>query len=250
MENMLLVGLSRQMALTRQLDVIANNIANLNTTGFKSHSPIFEQFLGSGARQGSGRVSFVHDRGTWHDFGQGAIQRTDNPLDVAIDGEAFLVVQTPNGERYTRNGALQLDTTGQIVTTDGHPVLGTGGPIVLQRNDSDISISPDGRISVREGSNNKTDSLRGKLRLVSFASPQQLKKEGASYYLAPADVTAQPDNKSRVVQGAIEKSNVSGMMEMARMIEITRAYTHIGSMLQQQHDINRNSLQHLVEVPN
>ena len=115
MQNALLVGLSRQMALGREMDVVANNIANLDTTGYKADGSLFEEYLGSAARAGNGnaRVSFVLDRGIWHDMSQGPIQHTGNPLDVAIDGNAFLVVQTPRGERYTRNGALQINAAGQ-----------------------------------------------------------------------------------------------------------------------------------------
>ena len=171
MQNALLVGLSRQVALARELDVVANNIANLNTTGYKADGSLFEEYLDAAARadQTGSRVSFVHDRGIWHDMSQGPIERTGNPLDVAIDGDGFLVVQTPRGERYTRNGAMQINATGQLVTSDGYPVLGDGGPITLQPTDRQVSISHDGTISVREGTS-KVDSARGKLRLVTFAN--------------------------------------------------------------------------------
>src|SRR3954454_20211336 len=194
MENAALVGLSRQIALSRELDVVANNIANINTTGYKSDSSVFHEFLMPGVRAsgGAGRqVSFVHDRATWTDFNQGPVQPTGNPLDVAISGNAFLTVQTPRGERYTRNGALQINNQGQLVTSEGLQVIGENGPIVFQPNDRDISIGVDGLISVREG-NNTTDSQRGKLRLASFAEPQKLQKDGASTYMAPAGVAPQP----------------------------------------------------------
>ena len=169
MENALLIGLSRQIALSRELDVVANNIANINTTGYKADGSLFEEYLSSAARSGQnqGRVSFVHDRGTWHDLSAGPIEQTGNPLDVAIDGNAFLVVQTPRGERYTRNGALQINGDGQLVTSDGDAVLGDAGPIQFQPTDNQVSISRDGTITVREGTS-KADSARGKLRLVTF----------------------------------------------------------------------------------
>src|SRR5271169_1964458 len=164
MDNAVLVGLSRQMALGRELDVVANNIANINTTGYKADGSLFEEFLSSAARadQTGSSVSFVQDRGTWHDLSPGPIERTGNPLDVAINGNAFLVVQTPSGDRYTRNGSLQISATGQLVTSDGNPVAGDAGPITFQPNDNQVSISRDGTISVREGTST-TDSLRGKL---------------------------------------------------------------------------------------
>src|SRR3984885_2753257 len=129
MENMLLIGLSRQTTLERQLDVVANNIANVNTTGYKADSAQFEEFLTSGAHEDTfvgadRRVSYVQDRATFRDFSQGAADQTKNPLDVAIDGSGFLVVQTDAGERYTRDGGLHIKGQGQLVTVAGNPVLG------------------------------------------------------------------------------------------------------------------------------
>src|SRR5262245_8309425 len=155
LENLALVKLSRQIALHRELEVVANNIANINTTGYKADGSVFHEFLMPLARDGSfqgrdQRLSYVHDRATWHNFSSGPIRQTGNPLDVSIDGDAFMVVQTPRGERYTRNGSLQLNATGQLVTQSGDPVLGDGGPIQFQSTDSNISINPDGTITVRE----------------------------------------------------------------------------------------------------
>jgi len=251
MENAVLVGLSRQVGLGREMDVVANNIANLNTTGYKADGAIFEEFLSTDAldQQTGSRVSFVRDRGVWHDMSQGPIQRTGNPLDVAVDGQGFLVVQTPSGERYTRNGSLKINATGQLVTSDGYPVLGDGGPITLQQNDQQVSISRDGTISVREG-NSKVDSARGKLRLVTFDNLQQLSKDGSSTFKPAADATPQPATKAAIVQGAVEGSNVRGVVEVARMIEITRAYTQVASLLQQQSDLGQSAIDKLAEVPN
>ncbi len=210
MENALLVGLSRQMALMHELDIVANNVANINTTGYKADNTLFSEYLMPRASDGqfSGpdrRVSFVQDRASWIDFAPGAIERTGNPLNVAIDGTGYLVVQTPQGQRYTRNGALSTNGTGQLVTSDGNPVLGDSGPITFQPTDHDINISPNGIFTVREGSST-VDSQRGKLQIASFDQPQLLQKDGGSTFLAPAGVNAgPPPPDTRVVQGAIEK---------------------------------------------
>src|SRR6266850_2545957 len=119
MQNTLLIGLSRQVALSRELDVVANNIANVNTTGFKADGSIFEEFLNSNARA----------------------DQTGNPLDIAIDGKAFLVVQTPRGERYTRNGSFQINNAGELVTGEGFQVMGEAGPMKFQPTDNQVSIS-------------------------------------------------------------------------------------------------------------
>ena len=254
MENTLLVGLSRQMALSHELDVVANNIANINTTGFKADNAAFSEFLMPHASDqrfsgGDRKVSFVQDRSTWIDFGPGAVERTGDPLNVALDGKGYLVVQTPRGQRYTRNGALSTNATGQLVTSEGYQVLGGSGPITFQPTDHDINISPNGIITVREGSST-VDSQRGKLQIASFDQPQLLQKDGGSTFLAPAGVNAgPPPPDTRVVQGALEKSNVNAVAEMARMIQITRSYSDIAAILQQQGDQRRNALQQLSQQP-
>ena len=255
MENALLIGMSRQIALQRELDVIANNIANINTTGYKSDGSVFNEFLMPGASSGQfqgadRRLSFVHDRATWHDFSSGPVNQTGNPLDVAIDGDAFLVVQTPRGERYTRNGALQINATGQLVTNEGYEVQGDGGPIQFQSTDRDVSINADGSITVREGANTLSDSSRGKLQLVTFDRISQMQKDGSSLFAAPNGAAPQPAGpRVRVVQGAIEQSNVRSVIEVARMIEVTRTYTQIAGMLQQESDMRRNAIDKLADVP-
>lgn len=254
MENAVLIGLSRQMALQREMDVVSNNIANINTNGFKADGAIFQEFLMPGARSGrfsgnDARLSFVQDRASWHDLSAGPVQQTGNPLDIAIDGNAYLAVQTPRGERYTRNGALQINAAGELVTSEGYRVLGDGGPIVLQSLDRDISISADGTVAVREGKDAKTSSQRGKLRLVGFDRPQQLIKDGASLFAAPPDMQTQPVPTARIVQGALEKSNVRAVVEMTRMIEVTRTYTTIASILDKYGDLRRTAIERLAEVP-
>jgi len=253
MENALLVGLSRQMVLERQIDALANNVANVNTNGYKADQTLFSEFLKTGAHEDNfvGRdrgVSFVLDNGTFRDFSQGATEQTGNPLDLAIDGGGFLAVQTPAGERYTRDGSLHVNNQGQLVTAAGYAVLGNSGPIVLQQTDHDISIAPDGNVTVQEGIN-RVDAVRGKLRIVNFAQPQSLVKEGANLYSAGGGAAAQPDLTSRVRQGFIEKSNVNSVAEMSRMIEVTRTYTQISTLLQQQSDLHKSAIQQLADVP-
>jgi flagellar basal-body rod protein FlgF len=137
------------------------------------------------------------------------------------------------------------------VTLAGDKVLGDNGPIVLQATDRDIAITQNGTIRVREGQSLNSDSTRGKLRLVTFADSQQLRKDGASTFAAPDGVapTPLPDAGAHIVQGAIEKSNVRPVIEMTRMIELTRAYTDVATVLQQQSDMRKNSIQQLADVP-
>ncbi len=254
MENALLVGLSRQMALSHELDIIANNVANVETTGYKADNAAFGQYLMPHAHDGNfarndRQISFVQDRGSWIDFRPGALQHTGNPLDVAIKGDAYLVVQTPRGQRYTRDGALLINAAGQLVTEDNNPVLGESGPITFRPGDHDIIISGNGIITVREAGSN-SDSQRGRLQLAAFSQEQQLQKDGGGLFAAAAGVNpAPPAQGVSVVQGEIEKSNVNAVAEITRMIEITRSYADVANILQQQSDQRRNSLTQLSQVP-
>lgn len=254
MQNTLLVGLSRQVVLRRELDVVANNIANVNTSGFKADGAVFEEFIGRVARSDNmsnrdRQVSFVRDRATWTDFSQGSMERTGNATDVAIDGKGMFAVQTPAGERYTRNGGFQIDNTGQLVTSEGFPVLGENGPIQFQRTDVDIRISGDGTVSVAVAGNPGQESQRGKLRMIGVDNPALLQKVGQGTFALKDGATPVADTQSRFVQGSVEKSNVRSVVEMTRMIEITRTYTQVANMMQQQSDMRRATIEKLAEVP-
>jgi flagellar basal-body rod protein FlgF len=252
MQNALLVGLSRQMTLERQMDVVANNVANANTNGFKADRTLFEEFLNSGAHEdnfvGSDRrVSYVQDRGTFRDVGQGPMEATNNPLDLAVDGDAYFAVQAAGGERYARDGKFSLNNIGQLVTSDGNLVLGNAGPITFQPTDHDVNIAPDGTVTVLEGTA-RNDSIRGKIRMVSFDNPQKLTKLGSNLY-AVGSAAQQADTKSTVRQGYIEKSNVNAVGEMSRMVEVMRAYTQVANLLQQQSDLHKSAIEKLADVP-
>jgi flagellar basal-body rod protein FlgF len=252
MQNTLLVGLSRQVVLERQMDVVANNLANINTNGFKAERSMFQEFLNTGAHEDNfqrpdRRVSFVQDRAAYHDFSAGPLEQTNNPLDVAIDGSAFLVVQTPAGERYTRDGKLSINPQGQLVNASGYTVLGTSGPITFQPTDKAINIAADGNVSVLEGTAT-IDSLRGKLRLVSFTRPQSLEKQGGNLFASTSEA-ATPDTKAIVRQGFVEKSNVNSVAEMSRMISVTRSYQSVASLLQQEGDLQKTAIERLADVP-
>ena len=240
MENAQLISLSRQIALQRQMDVVANNIANLNTTGFKGESILFEEFIMPVARDqnfapGDQQLSFTQDWATIHDMGGGAIVQTGNPLDIALEGEGFLTVETPAGERWTRAGALQVNAEGVLVDFEGHPVLGDGGEIRFDANETTISIDATGAISTNAGA-------KGRLRIVEFAEPQQLAREGDNLFVGGTPTAAVA---TRVVQGAIEKSNVSGVTEMTEMIRVQRAYQSVAAMMERQDDIRRSAIQKL-----
>lgn len=247
MENASLVGLSRQVALRRELDVIANNVANMTTSGFKSEQMAFGEHLMAKARddafpkRADRPLSFVEDLSTWHDHTAGVVQTTGAPTDVAIDGEGFFVVEGAGGTRYTRNGAFQINADGMLVTSEGARVMSTAGPIQLAPTETGLTIAADGSISTSEG-------LRGKLRVARFSNLQDLAKDGVSQFRSdstPGEATA----RTRIIQGAVEKSNVRPIVEMSRLVEVTRAYESVSGMLSRQDDVRRSALEKLAEVP-
>ncbi len=240
MDNASLIGLSRQAALRRQLDVIANNLANMNTAGFKSEQVLFAEYVMPGAEAsafgGDDRsLSFVQDGRPLNDFGIGGMNTTNNPLDVAIDGEGWFVVSTPDGERYTRNGAFTLNANGELSTVDGHPVQGDGGPITFAAGEGGVEIARDGTISSDAG-------LKGHLRIVNFAEEKALQREGDTLF---SGENPEPVAKPRVAQGAIESSNVRSVVEMTRLIEVTRAYTNLAKTLGDAHQMRNDAIDRL-----
>lgn len=240
MENALLVGLSAQIALRRNMDIIANNLANVSTTGFKREAPMFEELLAEiQADTGSMReVSFVRDWGVLRDMTSGALLQTGSAFDVAVEGDAMLVVRTDRGERYTRDGHMKLNAQGQIVTADGSPVVGDGGPISVPPNTTEIKIAQDGTITAGA-------ETVGRFRLVKFP-PGALHKEGKNLF--SADVPPEPPTNARILQGMIERSNVEPVVEMTQMIEVMRAYQHSSETLSATDDLMRKALQRLGEV--
>lgn len=246
MENALLIGLSRQVALAREADVIANNVANVTTNGFKARNQRFEEYLAPTAKadafpRGSQRLSYVMDKGVGLDVAQGAIELTGNPLDVAIRGEGFFAVQTRAGERYTRDGAFNLNANGELVTSSGAKVVGESGAIAFSPQDGRIEIGADGTITTGQG-------VRGRIKLVKFADPQSLVNEGDNLFSSQR--AGQPLGKDgRVEAGALERSNVKPVLEMSRLVEVSRAYQNVSSMLQRMDELRRSAIQRLSETP-
>lgn len=239
-ENAQLIGLSRQIALRRQMDVVANNMANINTAGFKNEALLFEEYIMPVARHrdfaySDQPLSYTQDWATVHDFTGGAIMQTGNTFDVALQGEGFIAVQTPDGERYTRNGELKLDNTGLLVTNSGYPVLTDAGVIRFDNEETRIVIGRDGTISSSAGE-------MGRLRIVSFARPQELAREGDNLFSGGTPVA---DMETTVIQGAVERSNVSGVTEMANMIRVNQSYQSLANLMQRQDELRSDAIRQL-----
>jgi flagellar basal-body rod protein FlgF len=245
MDNAQLVAHSRLQTLQRQLDVLANNIANSATTGFKSRDMQFGEYLMPRAKSDLYRVdartiSFVMDRGATLDFTDGAVEYTGNATDIALRGQTLLAVKTPTGERYTRNGALGVNAKGEIVTSDGYAVMGSGGPIIADPSDGKLEITPDGMIGNRSGPLDR-------LKIVDVPDPSKLSNIGGNLFSTSAPLAA--SKTPEIAVGSIEKSNVQPVLAMSRLLEVTRAYTALTTSMQRLDDTQKNALERLATVP-
>ncbi len=239
MENVSYVVLSYMTALQRHMDVLANNVANMNSTAFRGERPLFQQFLIT-AEDGS-ETAFVEDVGLIRDTSEGAIVKTSNPLDVALSGKGFFVVDTIDGPRYTRNGHWRLDELGQIVVGVGNPVVDDAGlPIVITPEDGRIPVRAHGTILSDAGPIAKVD-------VVTFADEQALEKLGDGLMDALTQIP-EPATNFSVLQGMVETSNVNGVVEMTLMMEVVNAYRTTQQMNSSNDELRRRAIQTIGRV--
>jgi len=221
MENPIYIALSRQTALRRQMSVVANNIANLNTTAFKKEMMIYQAYTEK--TPFTAKLDFVIDQSTATDHSQGNMKVTHNTFDMAIEGPGYFQVDDGQGTKYTRNGTFTLDEQNRLVTQEGYPVLDTlGNPILIPRGGSDLDVSPSGEILV-------ADQPVGRFGIVEFDDKLSLKKVRDSLF--ETEELPTPAADSRIMQGMIETSNVQGIEEMTSMIEVSRAYEAVKNVL-------------------
>jgi len=212
--------LSRLALQSRATQVLANNIANADTPGFRAQHPLFAAFLQrqrEAALPGAPDAAYVQDRATWRAAHSGPLQSTGNPLDAAITGEGYFAVETPRGERYTRAGRMSLSADGRITDIDGHAVMGSNGtPITVSAADTRIEILGDGTVRSESGT-------LGRLRVVRFDRPERLRAEGARLFDASGEEPRAVEQPA-ITQGSFEGSNVSPVVEITRLTAELREF--------------------------
>lgn len=236
MENSLYVGLSSQVVLEGNMNIIANNVANLNTPGYRGQNMIFQEYVEKprGMRE---EVSLVNDYGQYQVTDPGPIKITGNPLDVALVGPGFLGIVTPDGVQYTRAGNFAKLADGTMVNARGMPVAGQGGgPIIIPQDAQNVYIDQNGAVSTDEGQ-------VGQLMVAEFANYQTLDPAGNGLYVT--DEAPLPAQGTTVLQGKLEGSNVQSVVEMTRMIDVLREYQAVQRMVQTEHDRMRTAIQRL-----
>jgi flagellar basal-body rod protein FlgF len=234
-QNSAVIGLFRQ---ERRYELISNNLSNAMTPGFKKDVSIFHEVFSEALHPSLSNLS-MDSEFSQTILEQGVIQSTRNPLDLAIEGEGFFKVKTPEGVRYTRNGNFRLTKEGVLVQANGFPVLSRNGEINLQGNQ--IAVEEDGTIKV-DGAD------RDKLALVTFADLKELKKEGKTLFKLEGEQEEKQAEGARVFQGSLEGSNVNALEEMVQMIDSMRTFEACYKIVQVQDDMNAKAVNELARV--
>ncbi|RWX77001.1 flagellar basal-body rod protein FlgF [Neorhizobium lilium] len=226
MQSGIYVGISAQMALERRLNTIADNMANMNTVGFRATEVKFDQLVSNIDNNISASVSFVSQGNDYLSTRAGEMQQTGNPLDFAVKGDAWLALDTPSGQVLTRDGRFTMAETGELLSIRGYPVLDAGGgPIQLDRTAGPPSVGVDGRIfqngkAVASIGLFQADLSKGFLR---YDNSGVLPSGGAQPVVDNKDVG--------ILQGYIEQSNVNGIGEMTQLISVNRNFESISSLM-------------------
>lgn len=243
MDNPIYVALSREMILRRQMDVVANNLANADTPGFKVENLIVKADPKPmpDAKGGPDIITYALDVALARNFGQGALTQTGNTLDMGIDGDAFFKIQTSAGERYSRDGRFSLDPAGKLVTKNGQAVQGEGGDIIVDPVKGEIMVAHDGTVS--QGA----DRI-GRIAVVSFSDNSVLSKEGDGLYSNKSNLTAGQAQGVVIHQAMVESSNVQPILQISNMIEVSRAYERMSKLIDQTTELDRQAINVLGRV--
>jgi len=238
MENSIYLGLSRQVTLRTNMDIIAQNVANMNTTGYRGQNTLFQEYL-SKPRGYDDPLSFVNDEGQYQITAPGPLRQTGSQLDVAIVGDGFFSVQAPGGDiEYTRDGNFTMDPNGTLITQAGFPVASAGGGnIIIPPGSENIKIDNKGNVFNQDGA-------LGQLGIFEFENVQQLEQKGNNLY-AIVGGQANPATDSRVQQGHLEGSNVQPVVEMTRMIDTLRDYQSVQKVMEKENERLRSAIQKL-----
>ncbi len=244
------VAASRLVAQQRVMDVIADNIANANTPGFRAEHVQFSDWLsrqrGTDAPRGDTTIAYTQDRATWRDQRTGTLTHTANPFDLGITSDGYFTVATPAGPRLTRDGRFGLMPSGTLADGAGNSVLDINGkPIVLAPTDTRITIAGDGTVSSASEGVVSTDSGQlGKIGVVRPTDPMKLVAEGNTLFRANSPTT--PVTSPGMVQGAIEDANVQPVMEVTRMMDGLRQFQFVSQFIQAEADRQQSVIDKLM----
>ena len=242
MDPLTALAASGMRARMESLDLLANNVANASTGGYKADREFYSLYVAPEAADNDSSSTMPVIEKQWTDFSQGLVQQTGNPLDVALSGKGFFAVQSSRGTLYTRNGNFQLAADGRLVTTDGYDVRGTGGAPLTLNGSRPIEISSDGTVK-------QDGTVIGQLEIVDFTSAGALGKQGNNYFRV-SDPTLQPSVSSgvSVQQGRLEASNSGAAESAVRLVSILRQFEMLQKATALGFDMSKQAIEQVAKV--
>jgi flagellar basal-body rod protein FlgF len=243
MDSVSVIAASGLQSRMQALDLVANNLANATTGGFKLDQEFYSLFTAADDQSEDGsatRLPLIEKQ--WTDFSQGVLTPTGAPLDLAISGKGFFAVKGPSGSLYTRNGAFQLSTTGQLTTSDGYEVLDTSGQPIQASSAASVEVSTNGTVT-QSGRN------IGQLQVATFADPSALQKVGNSYFsVSNPNAEPTPATGATVQQGKLENSNVAPAESAVRLVGLMRQFEMLQKAITITTDMNKQALTEVARV--
>jgi flagellar basal body rod protein FlgG len=242
MDNISITAASGMTSRMQSLEMLANNLANVETGGYKADREFYSLYIGAeatGDAQTGDATTLPVIENHWTDLTQGNLRDTANPLDFAIDGEGLFAIQTPGGVRYTRNGSFRISQAGVLTAADGSPVRAQGGGQIILQPGLPVEMLPDGTVQ-------QSGQPAGQVELAAF-DPGAANKEGASYFAPLAGATVKPASGA-VVQGKLEQSNVGAAESSVRLVAIMRQFEMLQKAMNIGNELNREAIEQVARV--
>jgi flagellar basal-body rod protein FlgF len=244
MDQISVMAAGGMRARMESLDLVANNLANSSTSGYKSDGEFYTLFASEAAGEdetGAGPSAVPMIQRHWTDFAQGLLEPTNNPLDLGISGKGMFVVQGPSGPLYTRNGNFRFSTTGQLVTGDGYPLLQQNGQPFQANSSQPVQVSRDGEIS-------QNGNSIGRIKFAAFPEPMNLLKQGSNYFRNNTTLEPAAAKDIQVFQGKIEASNVSASHGAVRIVGLSRQFEMMQKAITLSNDMGKKAIEEVAKV--
>ncbi|MGD0300882.1 MAG: flagellar basal-body rod protein FlgF [Bryobacteraceae bacterium] len=244
MDQISILAASAMRSSMQSLDLLANNMANASTSGYKGDSEFHTVYTSEAADADATElpVTLPMIERRWTDFAQGLLEPTNNPMDFGLSGKGFFVVKGPNGPLYTRNGNFRMSPDGTVVTSDGYPLLGQDGqPVKATDTGQPLQVSIDGSV-IQNG------QPLGQVHLVDFKDPTALSKQGNNYYHNVSGKDPLDATEAQIYQGKVEASNVSAAHGAVRLVNVTRQFEMMQKAISIANDMNKEAIEQVAKV--
>jgi flagellar basal-body rod protein FlgF len=242
MDQISVLAAAGMQARMQSLDLVANNLANSSTSGYKTDGEFYTLFaseMGSGDEESGSAVPMIQRQ--WTDFAPGLLENTNNPLDFGIAGKGLFTVQGPSGPLYTRNGNFRFSTSGSLITSEGYPLLQENGQPFKANTSQPLQVSRDGNIT-------QNGNSIGRIKLADFQTPSQLTKFGANYFLNAGGEEPTAATGSEIHQGKLEASNVSASHGAVRIVGLSRQFEMMQKAISLSNDMGKKAIEEVAKV--